>query len=295
MATSMEQLSQIGGWIRTYQRDTADSSSSFRYEGFTAPPLDAVRVRRNALLKTIVESEILPRLTGIRPPIPTIEAGPAAMDPDTEGFVRVLLTQEAITAVALIEALRKAGAAPAGLYLGIVSQAARSLGDLWQQDRCDFAQVTISMGHLQLVLRALSPYFQMDAVKRTETEKLLLIPAPCEQHTFGLLMLAEFFLREGWHVDGGPMTRSADAIDMVRHTWFDVAGFSIGSAARLDGLTQSIRAVRRASRNPNLRVMVGGPLFLVRPDLVALVGADFAAADAAGAVRQARLPAAPGC
>ena len=36
---------------------------------------------------------------------------------------------------------------------------------------------------------------------------------------------------------------------MVRDTWVDVAGFSIGSIEHLDGLTACIRAVRKASRN----------------------------------------------
>lgn len=70
-------------------------------------------------------------------------------------------------------------------------------------------------------------------------------------------------------------------------TWVDVAGFSIGSPGRLEELAQCIQAVRRASRNPNLFVMAGGPLFLTRPGLVARTGADAVATDAAGAVRMA--------
>jgi methanogenic corrinoid protein MtbC1 len=57
--------------------------------------------------------------------------------------------------------------------------------------------------------------------------------------------------------------------------------------SRLDGLAHCIRSVRRASHNPDLYVMVGGPLFLAQPDLVTRVGADAAATDAASAVRQA--------
>ena len=113
-------------------------------------------------------------------------------------------------------------------------------------------------------------------------------PRPGEQHTFGLVMLGEFFRREGWHVAGGPATSASDAVAHCRGTWVDVVGFSIGSAARLEGLAQGIRAVRRASCNPNLYVMVGGPLFLQLGRISwHELGADAAAADAAGAVRQA--------
>ncbi|MGD0107095.1 MAG: cobalamin B12-binding domain-containing protein, partial [Rhodopila sp.] len=197
-------------------------------------------------------------------------------------------TEASGSAVAFIETLRLRGVPPASLYLGVVTQAAQRLGELWEQDRCDFAQVTISMGSLQQVVRALSPYFQLESLRRPQSESALLVPAPGEQHTFGLVMLAEFFRREGWYVAGGPVTSAKDAASIVRDTWIDVAGFSIGSAGRVEGLAQCIRAVRRASQNPDLFVMIGGPLLLTQPDIVTRVGADTTATDAAAAVRQAR-------
>jgi methanogenic corrinoid protein MtbC1 len=75
---------------------------------------------------------------------------------------------------------------------------------------------------------------------------------------------------------------------MVRRNWFDVVGFSIGSEKLLDGLITLIRLVRRASRNRGLGVMIGGPLVQLRPELVALVGADASADDAPAALTVAR-------
>jgi hypothetical protein len=45
--------------------------------------------------------------------------------------------------------------------------------------------------------------------------------------------------------------------------------------------------MRRASRNPALGVLVGGRVFVERPELVALVGADATASDARQAALQA--------
>jgi methanogenic corrinoid protein MtbC1 len=78
-----------------------------------------------------------------------------------------------------------------------------------------------------------------------------------------------------------------DPAELVGATWFDILGFSIGSDSLLGHLTKTIRRVRRTSCNRELGIMVGGPLFLLRPDLAVRVGADAAAADAQGAVRQA--------
>jgi methanogenic corrinoid protein MtbC1 len=244
------------------------------------------------MLDHVVANQILPRLAWARRATDNAaRAGTKAAlttEVDTETLVCLLLNQEAHAAIAFIELLEVRGATPESLYLGLLSAAACALGLLWEQDRCDFAQVTISVGRLQQLARFLSSRFQAAAVRRPDPDSVLLVPAPGEQHTFGLIILAEFFQRAGWHVAGGPMAGGMNPAEAVRSTWFDIAGFSIGSESRLEALAKDIRRVRRASRNRDLGVMVGGPLFLQRPDLVARVGADMAAVDAPSAVQQAR-------
>jgi hypothetical protein len=61
----------------------------------------------------------------------------------------------------------------------------------------------------------------------------------------------------------------------VQAEWFDVLGLSAGHVARADWLRQCITAVRPASRNPGIGVLVGGPWFVD-----ATVGADGVGADA---------------
>jgi len=289
MTTFMEQVADTGRWIGDMQPDLDGPSESFPGENASQRVAQSPRARRRTLLTSQVEEEILPRLVRIRRHPGGGDGGGSEVttESDTAELVRLLLADTEDGAVGYIDALRLRGATPASLYLGLVTQAARSLGALWEEDRCDFAQVTIGMGRLQRILRGLSPHFQMAGVRRTHTESILLVPAPGEQHTLGLMILAEFFSREGWLVAGGPGTTSAEAASIVSGTWIDVAGFSIGSMSRLDGLAHCIRSVRRASHNPDLYVMVGGPLFLAQPDLVTRVGADAAATDAASAVRQA--------
>jgi len=250
------------------------------------------RNHRRAVLSQVVEAEILPRLVAARG-VAANRSGAVGdkfvtTEADLNELVRLVLVQEAAGAVAFMEQLQRRGATPATLYLGMLSQAARRLGEFWEDDRADFAQVTISMGRLQQIVRALAPRFQMAAVTRPNPETVMLVTPPGGQHTFGLVILAEFFRREGWHVIGGPVPCGDERLaNLVRDSWVDVAGFSIGSAGQLEALGKSIRLVRRLSRNRDLGVMVGGPLLLVRPDLVARIGADMTATDAESAVRQA--------
>jgi MerR family transcriptional regulator, light-induced transcriptional regulator len=247
------------------------------------------RTQRRKLLTSVVEAEILPRLTRFH----RTAAGSRARDAqtttkdDTKALVNLLLGQEDERALQFVDGLRQRGVTPATLYLGVVTEAARILGVLWADDRCDFVQVTLSMGRLQQILRALSEPFQMEAVHKANAETVLLVPGPGEQHTFGLLMVGEFFRREGWHLAGGPATSANDAATIVQQRWVDVAGFSIGSLSLVERLTRCIQAVRKASQNPHLLVMVGGSLVLDRPGLAARMGADGTAIDAAGAVQEA--------
>jgi methanogenic corrinoid protein MtbC1 len=290
MTSFMDRITDSGRWIGRVEHGLDVLSEDHPDENASRPDNPVVRPSRDAILSSIVQGEILPRLARMRRNAARAapDARPKTTQHDSDAFIHLLLTQDAAAAVAFIDALRRNGVTPASLYLGIVANAAHRLGDLWQADRCGFDQVAISMGRLQIVLRSLSPHFQLEAIRRAKTETVLLAPAPGEQHTFGLLMLAEFFRRDGWHVAGGPGMSAKDVVGIVRNSWIDVVGFSIGSVGMLDGLADCVRRVRRASCNAGLCVMVGGPLFLMRPELVMNLGADMAASDAADAVRQAR-------
>ncbi len=298
MTAFMEQVADAAGWPSDLH--TAGTQHEAVYERRMEKPVPAdppalaavPRHKRAAMVSRLVEAEILPRLAAAKRVSPGTAAGGEGSnlttETDTAELVRLLMQQDAADSIAFLEVLQLRGVTPASLYLGIITDAARCLGAMWDEDRCDFATVTISMGRLQQVVRALSPTFQTAALSRAHADSILLLPAPGEQHFFGLVILSEFFLREGWHVVGGPASRGNGPADIVRTTWVDVAGFSIASNVRMEGLADCIRDVRRASVNTEIKVMVGGPLLLMRPNVVQEVGADVSAADAPGAVREAR-------
>lgn len=155
--------------------------------------------------------------------------------------------------------------------------AARRLGQLWESDECDFMEVTLAIGRLQRLLRVFAPTpvgVDLDAGRR-----LLLAPAPGEQHTFGLSVVGDVFRQGGWDVQVQLETDGQDLLLDVGQGWFDAAGFTVAAEERLDALTALIKRVREASINPRLCIMVGGSLFLQRPDLMARVSVDVVVED----------------
>lgn len=250
------------------------------------------------LLSHTIEHEIIPRLMLAHrnhPPAHTGDTLFPDQDPDDLAtaealaqqsvvpFARVLLEADQATATLFVGALRQRGLPLDVLYLHLLAPAARYLGELWDEDLCNFTDVTVAAGRLQQLLRELSQHGGQGAARQTDGRRLLLLPAPREQHTLGLLMVAEFFSRAGWEVSGGPLENGHDPVQAVGRDWFDVVGFSLAATMHLDALAQTVAAVRRASRNPHVGIVLGGPAVMHHPDLVAPVMADLLVTDAAAA------------
>lgn len=239
---------------------------------------------RLSRLVRALESEVIPRLLrahrGQAAATPkSDQADVAPTEAEVRAFAQLVLARDDRPASEMIDSLRRRGASVEALFLHLLAPAARHLGILWEQDLCDFTEVTVGVGRMQQLMRELSPAFGTEVEHPPHGLRVLLAPAPGEQHTFGLSMVAEFFRRAGWEVVGGMAEADADPVDMVRDMWFDVVGLSVGNEARLDWLSTGIAALRRASLNQGIGVMVGGPIFREHPEHVALVGADATAVD----------------
>lgn len=247
---------------------------------------EAVELRL-ALLSRAIEDEIIPRLMLAHPlaedclPLSTPANGQVSLE-NVRAFAQLVLEPDENVAHACIDAMRTSGISVETIYTDLLAPVARYLGELWEDDLCDFTQVTVGLGRLQQVLRELSPAFGQSSAN-TSCNRVLLLPGPGEQHTFGLVMVAEFFRRAGWDVGGGAWEAGADPVVMVKSEWFDVVGFSLGNVAQLDDLAACIKNVRAAALNKSICVIVGGPLFLANPEYVAYVNADAASTDGAQA------------
>ena len=201
-------------------------------------------------------------------------------------FTNTLKEHEVAVACAHASVLLDRGGGMETLLLEVLAPAARRLGDLWTRDACTFVDVTAGLGRLHEVLHAIDPGGQAAAAP-ANGHRILLAACLGEQHTFGLAMVAELFRHAGWQVwqeHGAPSALLAQA---VRRDWFDVGGLSASCEDRLNAVADTIRMIRRGSRNRAVRVLVGGYVFTCHPELAAWVGADAIAFDGRQAVRLA--------
>ncbi|WP_456684868.1 cobalamin B12-binding domain-containing protein [Bradyrhizobium sp. P5_C11_2] len=244
---------------------------------------EAARERCLALGR-LVQTEIIPQLVLLHRRFVAEQIKPA-FKPDVEqvaAFTHLALAQDDTAMIQAFSALVGEGYPVDRLFLDLLAPSAALLGRMWEEDLCDFVEVTTGVARLQqLVAR-----FRVggEAIPLGDDRRLLLMSAPGEQHTFGVRIVEQFMSRAGWAVSVGLSSSSEEIAALVASEWFDVVGLTLSNETRVTQLATAIRSVRAASRNRSIAVMVGGPVFLEHPELVPQVGADASAVDAATAV-----------
>ncbi len=258
---SLESPPQIGELLGT---DTASNDNGLR----------------SVLLAKAVEYEIIPRLMlAHRVPHECAEhplTDQSRVTPeDVALFAELVLHEEDRVVRDCVIALRDRGVAVESIFLDLLAPVARHLGDMWERDLCTFTEVTMGLGRLQKVLRENSVAFGQfnESHHSVEGRRILLMPCPGEQHTFGLSVVAEIFQRAGWDVVTSFLATDAAAV-MVKKDWYDVVGFSLGSVAGVARLSAAIRLVRDVSLNDRISIICGGPAFQLQPGMGTQIPAD---------------------
>ncbi len=146
--------------------------------------------RSTAILSGLMDREILPTLRGLH------REQLQVADQDSRKLARLLLDDPArFRAEVTRQALR--GAPWPVLAAEMLAPVARDLGVMWEEDLCDFLDVTEAMGRLQSVLRdAIGP--QVGRGRARPGHSILLAGAPGETHTYGLCHVAGLLRDAGW-------------------------------------------------------------------------------------------------
>jgi methylmalonyl-CoA mutase cobalamin-binding domain/chain len=244
------------------------------------------------VLDKLIEAEIIPRLM-----LTTRDAADRARPAATEGglsrsfapdeidaFARRTVTSDAGDLVDEVNRLIADGVSHEDILLKLLAPAARRLGKLWDEDLCDFADVTIGLMKLHRVLGCVNAEAPTGIGAGGASPRVLLAPAPGEQHVFGVVMVGEFFARSGWRVRCESVAESEHLVATVANDHFDVVGLSASSDVNMKALKTAIHNVRNASCNPDIVIMVGGQLFSEDVSLARRVGADATAIDGVRAV-----------
>jgi methanogenic corrinoid protein MtbC1 len=264
--------------------------------GVIAAPLEAVRRRASGQaeqhdsVNTIIESEIIPRLLMAHSATETRTRSRLlrAISPDEAAdFALLPLRLEAAALLEEVDRFIAKGASVETICLDLLAPAARKLGEMWEQDECDFLDVTMGLWRLQEVMREVAARSPIDFAGMALPYSALFSPMPGDNHNFGTLMLEEVFARGGWRSEALVKPERRELLDRLARQPFDLIGLTLARDCPSAALSNLIKAVRNVSANPHIIVLVGGRMINENPEMAMEVGADGTGADALSALELA--------
>ena len=176
------------------------------------------------------------------------------------------------------------GVSPETLFVDLIAPAARKMGTMWDDDLCDFVDVTMGLWRLQQLLRTIAAWGQPAPGWHNHGRKILLSTLPGDQHSLGTLIISEIFQRDGWDVETMIEPQQSDIFRSVSENAFDVIGLTVTTDFHIGTLPKLLTAIRNVSCNPKIAIMIGGPALGYDPARAIALGADGTALDAAAAL-----------
>jgi len=288
--------------VRHLQIDPCDGSFGFETEGMRLPQrakgasepryelIDRrTRVRADLLepqsnIAALAATEIIPRLALLHCELPGGGKAVAVRSAAERisNFAQLVLRPDSLLAEHLVSGLIARGLSMEQLFLDLYEPVARRLGHMWDNDECDFVDVTRGMGRLQRLVATMECKFGAPALAR---RSILMSTMPGEQqHSFGIAIVEKLLETWGWRVRCERPASLDQILDILENNWIAVVGLSVSRTNGLETLAWSISQIRRHSRNSAIGIMVGGPALYDHPEFAATVGADATARNASLAV-----------
>lgn len=209
-------------------------------------------------------------------------------DADSDRVRRYLgsaLAGDAATAARVAEEPLAAGADVSDVLAAVVARAQVELGRMWQRGEIDAGEEHVASRateHVMSALRARST--RAPRVGR----RVLVTTVSGDLHDIGLRMVADQFETSGWDVVYlGASTPARDVARAAVQRDVDLVALSAKLVLHVRATADAIEAVRAATPDRRVPVLVGGRPFEIVPDLWRLVGADGCASSAREAVTTA--------
>lgn len=246
------------------------------------------RAMSQSELTSLINGEVIPRMVALNG-LPAVTEHMVLHDPvvepeDVDAVVVLALGMEADLLMARLDGLLARGVGVDAVLVDVLAPAARAIGLMWETDQSDFFEVTMGVWRLQEAAYELSTRSPSGRIANAPMRRILISGMPGEEHGFGAIVLAQLFEHRGWEVDRLDDTENSDLTNCVAKHWYDVVGLTVGCRGHIGALPSIIRALRSVSRNPRLKVMVGGQAIGGDAGLATELGADGTAIDARAAV-----------
>ena len=273
-------------WVQVRQQD----SGIERIKSITEPLAPAVARPSESHLQefaSVIENIIVPRLlmSHVNTNTAMMKEKVSLQNVAVTDFIKLTTQDDPAAAIDYVRHLMSSGVPFQDVLLELMAPAARVLGERWEEDQASFVEVALGVSRMHRILREFDGVPSHLWSNAGFGRHALLLPTPGEKHSFGLRLVQEFLLRESWTVTNNPVNDVEELGFLVAQEHFDIVGLSLSGQTVVEPFMESIRVVRKKSRNRNVRIIVGGHLFVEKPELIESCGSDAYAVDAPATVR----------
>lgn len=167
-----------------------------------------------------------------------------------------LLQLGAGNAAAFFERLAGSKLTKRAMYLDVIAETARRMGELWDDDRASFFYIQCVMRRIErMLLDGMPPEptsvsdFRRNAIFAT---------LPSEAHTIGVNMAASIHRSSGWNIEVLRHLELKYLVEAIEASEASILGISIGSSKSMHALYSLVELLK--SHRPDIRVLVSGSL-----------------------------------
>jgi len=220
-------------------------------------PEDALRVLAQEVLERVARQN----------PLQPAKPAPAQ---EIETLCEALLSDDRQASSDFVLHAQARGIAQDVICLSYLAVAAARLGEMWDQDRVSFLQVTVAVGRIYALMRSLRR--TMPALPVTEARTATFVSVPGEDHTLGVAMAAELLRTKGWNIHlllGLGHNRLVDELATMKPR---LLGISASGKRSLGSLTRLLVAIKLSM--PASQILVCGQIDPEDVDVIGVSGAD---------------------
>ena len=250
-------------------------------QGVYAQTNSRIRTLKTSLPESAVRTlaqEVLHRLAQ-QAPQKTVIAN-ATYHVTIEKLSRALMSKDHEAAAQMIFQIKEDGTSPEDIYLTYLADAARLLGEWWEDSRVSFVDVAIGSSRIYSIIRGMSHLFLTD--DPLHYRSAVFVSVPGETHTLGVNMAADLFRKKGWEIELLVGLSHEELVSELTLSKPRLVGLSSSGLHSSVALAKLIIALRLS--NPGALIMVSGQVVNEAEDVVLAMDVDGIANDVPSAL-----------
>lgn len=210
---------------------------------------------------------------------------PASLLPshaEIDALCSALLSEDPLAAIEFVEEVQSKGTNYDVICESYLAEAARRLGEWWDDDRVKFYDVSKAAGRIYAILRSMRVQRMLPVPQMRRYAVFAAVPG--ENHTLGITIATDLARDQGWDVDLFVGRDHDELVHDIEKRQTPLVGLSASSRRTLPALIKLIVALRLS--NPDARILVCGQICAMNINLVGVTGADSTASDFPSALDQ---------